>query len=264
MCRGTPPCTESRHGSVSGTRPSEEPPSPARVPPLRSERFGAALRNSLYSTVRSPIARKRTWERSSRPRGESSPPLPSKAVPVSSRTRHRQDRDLTSRKPRGPAKSCGPDSVQGVTWTIDVPEAGHLAASPLPGPLAAAVTDALARPAVQQPAGPTPAPWRGCGRCWRPCRRSRCPRRSTGFRSGSARSPAARRSCCRAATAPRRSPTTPRRTCGGRSGRCCRWRSCSPTGRRCRWSRSAASPASTPSRAAPSSTPPGCRRTAAT
>src|SRR3954449_5500005 len=41
-----------------------------------------------------------------------------------------------------------------MTWTIDVPEAGAIAPSPLPSALAAAVTDALARPAVQQPAWP--------------------------------------------------------------------------------------------------------------
>jgi 3-deoxy-7-phosphoheptulonate synthase len=43
-----------------------------------------------------------------------------------------------------------------VTWTIDVPDVAQPAASPLPGPLAAAVTDALARPAVQQPEWPDP------------------------------------------------------------------------------------------------------------
>jgi 3-deoxy-7-phosphoheptulonate synthase len=41
-----------------------------------------------------------------------------------------------------------------VTWTIDVPDVAQPAAAPLPGPLAAAVTDALARPAVQQPEWP--------------------------------------------------------------------------------------------------------------
>src|SRR5689334_7056180 len=41
-----------------------------------------------------------------------------------------------------------------MTWTIDVPEAGTIAPSPLPNALAAAVTDALARPAVQQPTWP--------------------------------------------------------------------------------------------------------------
>ena len=68
------------------------------------------------------------------------------------------------------------------------------------------------------------------------------------------RSPGARRSCCRAVTAPRPSPATPSRTCSPPPRRCCRWRSCSPTARACRWSRSAGSPGSTPSRARPSST----------
>jgi 3-deoxy-7-phosphoheptulonate synthase len=43
-----------------------------------------------------------------------------------------------------------------MSWTIDVPIAARLTPSPLPSPLAAAVTDALARPAVQQPAWPDP------------------------------------------------------------------------------------------------------------
>jgi 3-deoxy-7-phosphoheptulonate synthase len=41
-----------------------------------------------------------------------------------------------------------------VTWTVDVPVTAHPPSSPLPGPLAAAVTDALARPALQQPQWP--------------------------------------------------------------------------------------------------------------
>ncbi len=41
-----------------------------------------------------------------------------------------------------------------MSWTIDVPETGGLAPSPLPGALAAAVSDAVARPAVQQPPWP--------------------------------------------------------------------------------------------------------------
>jgi 3-deoxy-7-phosphoheptulonate synthase len=43
-----------------------------------------------------------------------------------------------------------------MTWTIDVPDVAQPAAAPLPGPLAAAVTDALARPALQQPDWPDP------------------------------------------------------------------------------------------------------------
>ena len=45
------------------------------------------------------------------------------------------------------------------------------------------------------------------------------------------RSRGARRSSCRAATAPRRSPAPPPTTCATSSRRCCRWRSCSPTRR---------------------------------
>ena len=52
-------------------------------------------------------------------------------------------------------------------------------------------------------------------------------------RAARARPRAARRSCCRAATAPRPSPARrPSRSATG-SRRCCRWRSCSPTARRC-------------------------------
>ena len=58
-----------------------------------------------------------------------------------------------------------------------------------------------------------------------------------------------RRSCCRAATAPRPSPARrPTRSATG-SRRSCRWPSCSPTAPRCRSSRWAAWPASSPSRA---------------
>ena len=41
-----------------------------------------------------------------------------------------------------------------MTWTVDVPESAPATPPSLSGPLAAAVTDALARPAVQQPAWP--------------------------------------------------------------------------------------------------------------
>jgi 3-deoxy-7-phosphoheptulonate synthase len=41
-----------------------------------------------------------------------------------------------------------------MSWTIDVPVAVGPVLSPLPGPLSAAVSDALARPAAQQPAWP--------------------------------------------------------------------------------------------------------------
>src|SRR4051812_3891168 len=41
-----------------------------------------------------------------------------------------------------------------MTWTVDVPKGASTVASPLPSALAAAVTDALARPAAQQPAWP--------------------------------------------------------------------------------------------------------------
>ncbi|MEA2214432.1 MAG: 3-deoxy-7-phosphoheptulonate synthase, partial [Solirubrobacteraceae bacterium] len=41
-----------------------------------------------------------------------------------------------------------------MSWTIDVPVAAGPVLSPLPGPLLAAVADALARPAEQQPAWP--------------------------------------------------------------------------------------------------------------
>jgi 3-deoxy-7-phosphoheptulonate synthase len=43
-----------------------------------------------------------------------------------------------------------------MTWTVDVPVGAPPAPSPLPPALAAAVADALARPAVQQPAWPDP------------------------------------------------------------------------------------------------------------
>jgi 3-deoxy-7-phosphoheptulonate synthase len=43
-----------------------------------------------------------------------------------------------------------------VTWTVDVPVTARPPSAPLPGPLAAAVTDALARPALQQPQWPDP------------------------------------------------------------------------------------------------------------
>ena len=43
-----------------------------------------------------------------------------------------------------------------MTWTVDVPQTERRAAPPLPHALAAAVADALARPAVQQPAWPDP------------------------------------------------------------------------------------------------------------
>ncbi|HWT22830.1 MAG TPA: 3-deoxy-7-phosphoheptulonate synthase class II [Solirubrobacteraceae bacterium] len=41
-----------------------------------------------------------------------------------------------------------------MTWTVDVPETGRPAPPPLPHPLSAAVAEALARPAVQQPSWP--------------------------------------------------------------------------------------------------------------
>ena len=41
-----------------------------------------------------------------------------------------------------------------MSWTIDVPVAAGPVLSPLPGPLSAAVAEALARPAAQQPAWP--------------------------------------------------------------------------------------------------------------
>src|SRR3954465_12771524 len=43
-----------------------------------------------------------------------------------------------------------------MTWTVDVPVSTSPARAPAPAPLAAAVTDALARPAAQQPAWPDP------------------------------------------------------------------------------------------------------------
>jgi 3-deoxy-7-phosphoheptulonate synthase len=43
-----------------------------------------------------------------------------------------------------------------MTWTVDVPEATHHPVPPLPSTQVAAVTDALARPAVQQPAWEDP------------------------------------------------------------------------------------------------------------
>ncbi|WP_205695624.1 class II 3-deoxy-7-phosphoheptulonate synthase [Conexibacter sp. SYSU D00693] len=41
-----------------------------------------------------------------------------------------------------------------MSWTIDVPDAGALSPSPLPTPAAAAIDDAVSRPAKQQPAWP--------------------------------------------------------------------------------------------------------------
>jgi 3-deoxy-7-phosphoheptulonate synthase len=43
-----------------------------------------------------------------------------------------------------------------MSWTVEVPEGATQVEQLLPGGLAAAVTDALARPAVQQPAWPDP------------------------------------------------------------------------------------------------------------
>jgi 3-deoxy-7-phosphoheptulonate synthase len=43
-----------------------------------------------------------------------------------------------------------------MTWTVDVPVAALPELPPLPGPLAAALSDALARPAAQQPEWPDP------------------------------------------------------------------------------------------------------------
>ncbi len=43
-----------------------------------------------------------------------------------------------------------------MTWTVDVPEATHHPVPPLPNAQLAAVSEALARPAVQQPAWPDP------------------------------------------------------------------------------------------------------------
>ena len=60
--------------------------------------------------------------------------------------------------------------------------------------------------------------------------------------------PAARRSCCRAATAPRPSLAPPPPRSGPSCRRCSRWPSCSPTARACPWSRSAGWPGSSPSR----------------
>src|SRR3954451_8658838 len=43
-----------------------------------------------------------------------------------------------------------------MTWTVDVPESAHPEPPPMPSALAAALADALARPAVQQPDWPDP------------------------------------------------------------------------------------------------------------
>ena len=77
----------------------------------------------------------------------------------------------------------------------------------------------------------------------------------------------ARPSCCRPATAPSRSTTSPPTASGTSSRSSCRWPSCSPTAPACRSSSWAASPASSPSparRRPRSSTAGSCRASGAT
>ena len=69
---------------------------------------------------------------------------------------------------------------------------------------------------------PSTPPWRGCARC----RRWSSPASATSSRPSSPRSPAARRSCSRAATAPRPSTASPPTTSATSCGCCCRWRWC--------------------------------------
>jgi len=92
------------------------------------------------------------------------------------------------------------------TWTVDVPMDDLPELPPLPPELRHKLDIALTQPAHSNRTGPTPSTCAGCGWCWRACRRSPSPPRSTACADNSPRSPRARRSCCRAATARRRSP----------------------------------------------------------
>ena len=98
------------------------------------------------------------------------------------------------------------------------------------------------------------------------CRRWSSPASATTCASGSAAVAAARRSCCRAATAPRPSPTQlARPTSRAKVEILLQMAVVLTYGAACRWSRSAGWPASTPSRARRrASTASGCRPTAAT
>ena len=74
-----------------------------------------------------------------------------------------------------------------MTWTVDVRGGRAPAVPPLPAALAAAVGDALARPAVQQPAWPDPGLRRACPRGARAGAADRGPdARSTRLQTGSA------------------------------------------------------------------------------
>ena len=67
-----------------------------------------------------------------------------------------------------------------MNWTVDVPVDALPELPPLPAELRDRLDDALARPAAQQPDWPDAEAVRTSAPCWRACRRSPCPRRSTG------------------------------------------------------------------------------------
>src|SRR6185369_862813 len=98
-----------------------------------------------------------------------------------------------------------------VNWTVDVPIDQLPALPPLPDDLRHRLDAALAKPAAQQPS-------------WDPDQAKAM--RTVLESVPPVTVPSERPSCCRAATAPRRSSTTPNRTSARTSARCCRWRWC--------------------------------------
>ena len=102
---------------------------------------------------------------------------------------HAGARQHRARRRRAPDEElvAVPLLLTGMTWTVDVPVAALPELPPLPRALAAALEGCprpAGRPATRH--GPIPTTSRACGCCWRACRRSPSPPRSTGSRSGSA------------------------------------------------------------------------------
>ena len=144
-------------------------------------------------------------------------PVAISAVPTNGIANSSNDSGAAAdRGPEASPRSGGPShSLRRMTWSVDVAEVLPAAVSPLPGVLAAAVSEAMARPAAQQPAWPDPEEVvrvRGMLEGVPPIA---VPAEVDQLQDRLGRSRAARRSCCRAGIARRRSSTTPRRTCAG-------------------------------------------------
>ena len=112
-----------------------------------------------------------------------------------------------------------------MNWTVDVPIDQLPSLPPLPAELRGRLDAALARPAAQQPSwdAEQAAAMRTVLESVPPITVPSEIERLADQLAAVAR---VRPSCCRAATAPRRSPTTPSRTSAPTSAPSCRWRWC--------------------------------------